>query len=461
MDTTKLGEGRERGDDLGRLAGGHAERGRSFGKDGGRLAEVAGGHAEHADLGHGDGPAEIVAPDAGRGFALEGLGGRAGEGGEIQLQLKIVSSYLGGLREELLADRGIAPGGVEIAQFVEYFAADFAFGLFEAFIELFDGFVPDLQANVDSTERRAHFGFAGRVVAEIARDSSGGGVEEIADGGFAALDGAGGKHGGGLELGKLSGSLGFAIGEVGLTDGDDGGGQERTDGEGGSGYGNFVATGETGGAILDGLWPGHNWLAVQVAGEVFTEIVDGGVAVFGFGSESFVEDDGEVGVALAGGEGVDVLGGPAPGIDHGGGVAEGPAAGDEFVEDDAEGKDVAGGGDALIAQWLRACVARGSQDHGSGRVPGVDGFSDAEIEEFGGLDIAMDDEVAMGVGDGSADFAKQAEAGTEIEIALGPVFEEVFAGDELHNNVEGRVMLRWFRPARIWRSSRNRCSSAS
>ena len=359
------------------------------------------------------------------------------------------------------AELGIAPGGVEIAQFVEYFAADFAFGLFEAFAELFGGFVPDLQSNVYSAKSRAHFGFIGRVVSEVAGNSFGGGVEEIADGGFTALDGAGGKHGVGGELGKLSGPLGFAIGEVGLTDGDNGGGQERKDGEGGSGDGNFVATGETGGAILDGLWAGHDWLAVQVAAEVLTEIVDGTVAVFGFGSESFVEDDGEVGVALAGGVGVDVLAGPALGIDHGGGVAEGPAAGDEFVEDEAEGKDVAGGGDALIAQLLRACVAGGCLDHGSGRVPGVDLFGDAEIEEFGGLDIAMGDEVAMGVGDGFADFAKQAEAGTEIEIVLGAVFEQIFAGDVLHNNVEGWVMLGWFRPARIWRSSRNRCSSAS
>ena len=78
MDTTKLGEGREREDDLGRLAG---------------------GHEEYADLGHGDCPAEIVAPDAGRGFVLEGLGGRAGEGGKIQVQLKIVFSYLGSFRE--------------------------------------------------------------------------------------------------------------------------------------------------------------------------------------------------------------------------------------------------------------------------------------------------------------------------------------------------------------------------
>ena len=107
------------------------------------------------------------------------------------------------------------------------------------------------------------------------------------------------------------------------------------------------------------------------------------------------------------------------------------------------------GGDALISQLLRARVAGSSQGHGSGWVPGVDDFGDAEIKKFwlavggdedvGGLEIAMDDEVAMGVGDGAADFAKQAEAGTEIEIAFGAVFEEVFAGDVFHHHVEGTV----------------------
>ena len=125
-------------------------------------------------------------------------------------------------------------------------------------------------------------------------------------------------------------------------------------------------------------------------------------------------------------------------------------SGKDFVEEDAEGVDVAGGGDVLAAGLLGAGVMRGHHrgqgDGGVARGMGeLDDFGDAEIEELGlavggdedvgGLDVAVDDAGVVGALDGGADFAEEAEAVVDGKVELVAELADGLSGDVLHDEV--------------------------
>ena len=140
-------------------------------------------------------------------------------------------------------------------------------------------------------------------------------------------------------------------------------------------------------------------------------------------------------------------------IDGGGaefGEVEGGSAGEEFVENGAEGVDVGtgvdvGGGAGLLGDMYWGVPRTG---RGGGRgVAGewaLEGLGDAEVDDFGGphavlggdediggLEVAMDDAFLMGVLDGHATLAKRARrSGMESPLV---VHKEVMEGPSTYS----------------------------
>jgi hypothetical protein len=127
------------------------------------------------------------------------------------------------------------------------------------------------------------------------------------------------------------------------------------------------------------------------------------------------------------------------------------APGKKLVEDDAERVDIGRGRDGSIADLLRAGVLRCKRgDHGLRCVGiGVKQLGDAEVEEFGravgshkdvgGLEIAVDDEIAVGVLDGFAYLEEELQylvAGAGLaEVADGDTIDEL--EDEIRTAIVG------------------------
>src|SRR6185437_5947454 len=98
-------------------------------------------------------------------------------------------------------------------------------------------------------------------------------------------------------------------------------------------------------------------------------------------------------------------------------------SGQQFVEQDAQGVDVGGGGDRRLDELFRRGVGRRKRAMlGTGDVidPVVQQLGDAEIEQLdlavggdqhvGGLQVAMHDQGAMGGFDRAADLQEQQQA---------------------------------------------------
>ena len=127
-------------------------------------------------------------------------------------------------------------------------------------------------------------------------------------------------------------------------------------------------------------------------------------------------------------------------------------AGEQFAGDDAEGIEVAGGGDGEAADLLGAGVVGGEGVEpalGGGELLGplalAEEAGDAEVEEFdgavggdedvAGLEVAVDDEVLVGVLDGGRDLAQEREARAQGEAVGGGVGGDGDAVDVLHDEV--------------------------
>ena len=123
--------------------------------------------------------------------------------------------------------------------------------------------------------------------------------------------------------------------------------------------------------------------------------------------------------------------------------------GEEFVENSAEGVDIGGDADGFAKDLFRAGVVRGEHADAEG-FGGFAGFGeeelgDAEVEEFGGagvvdedvagLDVAMDDEISMGVLDGAEDGEEEAEAVFDAEFEGFGVLGDPGSVDILHDEI--------------------------
>ena len=121
-------------------------------------------------------------------------------------------------------------------------------------------------------------------------------------------------------------------------------------------------------------------------------------------------------------------------------------------EQDSERVDIGSGGDGLTADLFGTgkfrCEANGN---GSGIVAvGIEHFGDTEIEELdlagfgdedvGGLEIAMDNQIAMSERDGDGDIDKELEDLFDTGLVEFNVFVEGQAIDEFHDEVEKAVV---------------------
>jgi len=121
-------------------------------------------------------------------------------------------------------------------------------------------------------------------------------------------------------------------------------------------------------------------------------------------------------------------------------------AGEEFVENDADGKDVRGFSDrCLVVNDFRGSVAGGAEDDvivyllstavmtGEAEVANF-GVGIGVHEDVGRLDVPVDDVVLVGLGEASAYFPDDTDGGRFLDgLFIGGVVEG-FSGDEFHDN---------------------------
>lgn len=143
------------------------------------------------------------------------------------------------------------------------------------------------------------------------------------------------------------------------------------------------------------------------------------------------------GDSLAGGFAFGILVGAGEFLNDFAGVAEGALAAEEFVEHHAEGVDVAAGGGGIFAELLGAGAARGEEhDLGEGcfagaleepcsaKVEKLDVAFFGADEDVGGLEVAVDYEVLVGVIEGGANFEEDTDAVSDREALLVAIWVE-------------------------------------
>lgn len=290
--------------------------------------------------------------------------------------------------------------------------------------------------------------------------------------------------------GCLSGP--FGIGGLDFESGVEFDGAENTccgEQRGGDGDGELAALDEFLGSVDEARRAGEDRLAFEEAFEVFFEREGGGVASFAVFFEALGDDPVEVG-----GEGADeivwfeaaveggldgervVAGGRADAGGHAGrGVfaedsldagdagpahdlfVEGEFAGEEFVEDDAEGVDVGAGVDVVegeVGLLGRHVVGRAHElallgHQGLLVGAGGEGLGDAEVddlgrglvavvggdEDVGWFEVAVEDAACVCVVDGVADVDEEADALFDGELCGVGVGGDGGAADPLHDEV--------------------------
>ena len=346
-------------------------------------------------------------------------------------------------------------------------------------------------------EREVAVGFGGEAI-EVLGAGAGdegtgvGGSLEILDGIVDFEEEAGGEGTDVLEtaVGEEFLVAGLVPLEGGRGEADD----EGKDTEAHGGEGDPVAAHELAVAVGPGILVGLDGEVAEVALEVEGEGLDGGVTALGLLAKGHHENVVEVAFeadAELGGRGgaflADLLDrlflltfGGAAGFgrgfaassgDGGAGLAgnffaddadhlEGVAALDairaitceQFIQDDAEGVDVAGGSDGLAFGLLWAGVG-GGHEHlaGSGRIGEgeahvvAEDLGDAEVEELdgavggdehvAGLEVAVNDQVAMHVLDGGAELTEELDAVWDVELVAVAVHVDGCAFDVVHDEV--------------------------
>ncbi len=186
--------------------------------------------------------------------------------------------------------------------------------------------------------------------------------------------------------------------------------------------------------------------AAVVASDVVGELADRRVAPRGLFAKSGEDDGIELAVEMAGRR-VVLDDGAHDFVRELAFFAERVFVRENFVEQDAEGEDVGGGGDWLFANLLRAGVFGREQCQRfriGGRI-GIEELSDAEVEQLdgsgfsnedvAGLEVAMNGEMAMRVFHRVADLEEEVEALTDAEVVGPAIRRDRNAVDEFHDEV--------------------------
>ena len=125
-------------------------------------------------------------------------------------------------------------------------------------------------------------------------------------------------------------------------------------------------------------------------------------------------------------------------------------AGEQVVEEDADGLEVGRGRDGLALELLGAGTLRGEGAKGLGEgigkaeLGGVEHLGDAEVEDLDGaresdedvgrLEVAVDDEAAVGSGDRVEELDDEAQAVVQVRMTVA-VAVEGLALDVVHDKV--------------------------
>ena len=264
----------------------------------------------------------------------------------------------------------------------------------------------------------------------------------------------------GQEAAHLGRPVAF-LGEPGAVEGHDRGqGEDR---RGGRPEDPRVAAHELPGPVGHGIGTGEDRLLGEVAAQVLGQGGDRGVALLGAFLQGLGDDGVEVApqlapqarvagrVGQAGGLGLQDR--PVQGGRRGPGLAGRVAAREEEIEQGAQGVDVGGRGHALARDLLGRGERRGEgaprfqRQLGRRAVPGVplEELGDAEVEELHPavlrhhdvrrLEVAVDDEVRVGVRHGGEDVEEEPDAGLDVEgPALAPAVDRL-ALDVLEHEV--------------------------
>jgi hypothetical protein len=214
-----------------------------------------------------------------------------------------------------------------------------------------------------------------------------------------------------------------------------------------------VATGETGEAVEGAGRAGGDGFAGEKTAEVGGEVGGGGVAAGGFAFEALEDDrlevDGDGGGEEAGRRGLGVV--DERGEFGGGGAGERGAAGEEFEGDDAEGVEVARDAErgAAAGEGFGGEVVGRAEDAGFGGEVATDfelcgeteigetGFVAVE-EDVGRLEVAVEDALGVGGGEGDGDFAEERGGLAGREGPLAETVGEVAAVDVVHREIRVR-----------------------
>ena len=123
-----------------------------------------------------------------------------------------------------------------------------------------------------------------------------------------------------------------------------------------------------------------------------------------------------------------------------------PPAGEQFEKDRTQCVHIAHGRHGLIAQLLRACIGRRRHHCRCKKTVGLNQLGSAEIQQLdcafglgdqnvGRLQVQVNDQIAVCIGNGFADPYKKLQSFRDAETALIAVGVEVHPVDILHHEV--------------------------
>ena len=335
-----------------------------------------------------------------------------------------------------------------------------------------------------AADDREHLGLQLRPIAELAGDPGGAAIEQALDGGLGRI-GVAVRIGAGQQVGEQRADLrrlvrlearAIALGLQALRVEHDDGDEHRQRRHAG-GEGAPVALRELGGAIAERVRPGRDRLVLEHAPQIFRELRDRGVALGRIALQRLGDDrleiaaqqavqaigrrgpvlgplGGDPGVLaqrrggephrLADGDGLDEL-------DRRAGAEAGRVvAGEQLEEQHAERVDVGRGGDLAAGDLLGRGVLRRQGDAALARQHRhrfvvAEQLGDAEIEQLHlavavhedvrRLQVAVDDQVGVGVRDRRLDVQEEADACLDAEPLVVAVAIDVLAVDVLEHEV--------------------------
>ena len=212
------------------------------------------------------------------------------------------------------------------------------------------------------------------------------------------------------------------------------------------------------------LGAGEHRPSVEITLNVGSERIDGGIAIFGPRIQALLYDGGQVagqrlaqstfresavfrcGAGYCIGQTVGLLFPDGP-LNHGGHgcCLARPGTGQQFKQNPAQRVDVAQCGYGFIAQLLGTGVGRRGHDGGGQQAVWLDEFRGAKVqqldravrgdENIGRLQIEMDNQVAMGIGNGVAHAQKELQPFVNPQLARIAIRVQMGAVHVFHDQV--------------------------